>query len=104
MANVPRKLQHRNELHLRGILARDPETRKTSSGKLVANVTVATTYENRTECHRCVLWEEQAERLSDAFHKRDYIALAGRLQTRSWEQDGVKRYTSEVEVSKLSDD
>jgi single-strand DNA-binding protein len=103
MGNVAQKQKHCNEVHLRGILARDPELRKTASGKLVANVTVATTYETRTEFTRCVFWEEQAERLSDAFHKGDFISLHGRLQTRSWDADGTKRYTTEVVVWKFSD-
>lgn len=103
MGNVPQKQKHCNEVHLRGILARDPELRKTASGKLVANVTVATTYETRTEFHKCVFWEELAERLSDAFHKGDFISLHGRLQTRSWDADGIKRYTTEVVVWNFSD-
>jgi single-strand DNA-binding protein len=98
---MPQK--HCNEVHLRGILARDPETHKTASGKLVANVTVATKYETRTEFHKCVFWEELAERLSDAFHKGDFISLHGRLQTRSWDDKGTKRYTTEVVVWNFSD-
>jgi single-strand DNA-binding protein len=94
---------HKNEVHLRGILARNPELRKTASGKLVANVTVATTYETRTEFTRCVFWEQHAERLSDAFHNGDFIALHGRLQTRSWDADGTKRYVTEVVVWNFSD-
>jgi single-strand DNA-binding protein len=96
-------MKHKNEVHLAGVLARDPEIRKTASGKLVANVTVATTYETRTEFHKCVFWEEQAGRLSDAFHKGDFISLHGRLQTRSWEADGTKRYSTEVIVWNFSD-
>jgi single-strand DNA-binding protein len=104
MGNVPQRQKHCNEVHLAGVLARDPETRKTASGKLVANVTVATKYETRTEFHKCVFWEEQAARLSDAFHKGDFISLHGRLQTRSWETDGTKRYTTEVVVWNFSSD
>jgi single-strand DNA-binding protein len=96
-------MKHKNEVHLAGVLACDPETYKTVSGKLVAKVTVATKYENRTEYHKCVFWEEHAERLSDAFHKGDSISLHGRLQTRSWEADGIKRYTTEVVVWNFSD-
>lgn len=103
MEKVAQKQKHCNEVHLRGILARDPETRKTASGKLVANATVATTHEMRTEFHKCVFWEELAERLSDAFHKGDFISLHGRLQTRSWEADGIKRYSTEVIVWNFSD-
>src|SRR6266576_4919490 len=72
---------HKNEVHLAGVLARDPELRYTTSGKLVANFTVATTYEKHTEYHRCTAWEDKAEKLAENFHKGDYIKLCGRLQT-----------------------
>jgi len=72
--------QHRNEVHLRGVLVRDPEIRYTPSGKPVANFTVLTTYEKRTEYHRCVAWE-----------------------TRSCEKNGEKRYVTEVIAWNLSD-
>ena len=94
---------HKNEVHLAGLLARDPELRYTTSGKAVANFTVATTYEKHNEFHRCTAWEEKAERLMEKFKKGSYIKLAGRLQTRSWEQNGAKRYSTEVVVWNFSD-
>jgi single-strand DNA-binding protein len=96
---------HKNEVHLAGVLARDPEVRYTASGKAVASFTVATTYEKHTEYHRCSCWEKQAERLSEQFHKGDFIKLAGRLQTRSWDdkETGKKRYTTEIVVWNFSD-
>ena len=98
MGNVSHKQQHRNEVHLRGILAKDPEIRYTASGKTVANFTVTTTYEKHTEYHRCVAWEEHAEKLGEKFHKGDYIRVCGRLQNRSWEdkQTGQKKYVTEI--------
>lgn len=89
--------QHKNEVHLAGFLARDPEIRYTPSGKAVANFTVATTYEKHTEYHRCVAWEEKAEKLQ-GFKKGSFVSLAGRLQTRSWDdkQSGQKKYMTEV--------
>ncbi len=98
-----KNIAHKNEVHLAGVLARDPELRYTTSGKPVANFTVATTYEKRTEFHRCTAWEKQAERLGESFHKGDFIKLAGRLQTRSYEKDGHKKYITEVIVWNLSD-
>ena len=94
---------HKNEVHLAGVLARDPEVRYTASGKTVANFTVATTYEKRTEYHRCTAWEKQAERIGEHFKKGSFIALAGRLQTRSYEKDGQKRYITEVIAYSVSD-
>jgi single-strand DNA-binding protein len=96
---------HKNEVHLAGVLARDPEVRYTASGKAVASFTVATTYEKHTEYHRCTAWEKQAETLGEHFHKGDFIKLAGRLHTRSWDdkQSGQKKYVTEVVVWNLSD-
>jgi len=94
---------HKNEVHLAGVLAKDPEIRHTSSGKAVATVTVATTYEKHTEYHRVTAWEKQAEKLGEHFHKGDYIKIAWRLQTRSYEKDGAKRYITEVIAWNLSD-
>jgi single-strand DNA-binding protein len=88
--------QHRNEVHLRGVLARDPEIRYTRNGKAVASFTVATTYEKRTEYHRCTAWEDVAERLGEHFKKDNFISLSGRLQTRSYDKNGEKRYVTEV--------
>jgi len=95
--------QHRNEVHLRGLLVRDPEIRYTASGKPVANFTVLTAYEKRTEYHRCTAWEKVAEILGERFKKGSFIALAGRLQTRSYEKSGEKRYVTEVIAWNVSD-
>jgi len=96
---------HKNEVHLAGVLARDPEIRYTTSGKAVANFTVVTTHEKKSEYHRCTAWENQAERLAEKFRKDSYIKLAGRLQTRSWDdkQSGQKKYVTEVVVWNLCD-
>jgi single-strand DNA-binding protein len=95
--------KHKNEVHLTGVLARDPEVRYTMSGKAVANFNVATIYEKSTEHHRCTAWEKQAERLGEHFHKGDFIQVVGRLQTRSYEKYGAKKYVTEVVIWNLSD-
>src|SRR5438067_12507544 len=95
--------KHKNEVHIAGVLAGDPERRYTTSGKAVCNFTVATKHQNSTEYHRCVAWEDHAERVAANFKKGSFVALAGRLQTRSWEQGGVKRYTTEVIAWSISD-
>jgi len=92
-----------NEVTLLGNLGSDPEVRTTPSGKSVANVSLATTYkmkggEDQTEWHRLVLWEPMA--LWD-LKKGDTLYIKGRLQTRQWEKDGTKMYTTEVVVSDL---
>jgi single-strand DNA-binding protein len=88
---------HQNEVHLAGILAREPDIRNTASGKTVANLTVATTYQGATEYHRCVAWEHQAEKAA-GLTKGDFVRVVGRLRTRSWDDPGTnsKRYTTEI--------
>jgi single-strand DNA-binding protein len=97
--------QHRNEVRLAGVLTRDPEIRYTPSGKPVANFTVATTCGKSTDYHRCVAWEEQAEKLRENFKKGNFIHVAGRLQTRSWNDkgSGQKKYITEVIAWGISD-
>ena len=102
--NPPHNL-HKNEVHLAGVLARDPESKYTPTGKLVANFTIATTYEKHTEYHRCQAWEKVAERVTEKFKKGSYIKLVGRLQTRSWDDKatGLKKYMTEVVAWNISD-
>lgn len=94
--------KHRNEVHIAGVLAREPEVRYTHTGKSVCSFSVKTTYEKRSEYHRCVAWENQAEQLK-RFHEGDFIKLCGRLQTRSYDKDGRKVYVTEVIAWNLSD-
>jgi single-strand DNA-binding protein len=95
--------KHLNEVHLAGILARDPELKYTTSGKAVANFTVQTTYEDRNEFHRCTAWEQQAERLKELFRKGSFIKLCGRIQTRNYMKDNRKVYVTEIIVWNFSD-
>jgi single-strand DNA-binding protein len=105
MSNIPSQTAnvHKNEVHLAGVLTRDPLIKYTPSGKPVANFTLATTYKQYTEYTRCAAWEQLAEILADK-HKGDFIKLVGRLQTRNWDdkQSGQKRYTTEVVAFTLS--
>ena len=102
-ASKPATHKHLNEVHLHGILARDPELKYTSSGKAVCNFTVQTTHEKYSEFHRCTVWEQQAERLGECFHKGDYIQLCGRVQTRSYVKNEQKVYVTEIIVWNFSD-
>jgi single-strand DNA-binding protein len=94
--------KHRNEVHLAGVLAQDPTIRHTQTGKAVASVNVATTYEKRTEYHRVTCWEQLASKV-ERFKKGSYIQVVGRLQTRSYEKDGQKHWITEVVAWTISD-
>lgn len=98
-----------NHVVLIGRLCKDPELRYTPSGKAVANARLAvdrgTTNpqgEKETDFIDLVLWEKRAETMANYKRKGDLIAVAGRLQMRSYEtRDGQKREKAEVVVAEL---
>lgn len=96
---------HRNEVHLHGVLVTEPEIRCTPSGDALGRVTVLTAHDQHKDYHKIVAWKEQAEKLREHFHKGDYIKIAGRLQTRSWDDktSRQKKYITEVVVWNFSD-
>ena len=87
-----------------GRLTRDPELRRTGSGKPVASFTVAVDrdfapdgQEKETDFIDCVAWQGTAEFVEKYFKKGSMIALKGRLQMRNWtDKDGNKRRTAEI--------
>ena len=95
-----------NKVILVGRLGKDPEVRHLENGATVANFSLATseTYKDRqtgerreqTEWHNVVLWRGLAEVAEKYVKKGDMIYVEGKLRTRSWEKDGVTRYTTEV--------
>ena len=97
-----------NKVILIGNLGGDPDTRYLPSGNAVTNITLATTdswkdrntgqQQERTEWHRVVFFGKLAEIAGQYLRKGSKIYVEGRLQTREWEKDGVKRYTTEVVV------
>lgn len=97
-----------NKVILIGNLGRDPEIRYLPSGSAVAHLAVVTsekwrdkqTGENRekTEWHRVVLFGKLADIASGYLCKGSQVYIEGQLQTREWDDNGVKRYTTEVVV------
>ena len=98
-----------NKVIVIGRLGRDPEVRYTPDGTAVANFSVATSDEwrdkesgekrERTEWHRIVAWRRLGEICGEYLSKGRQVYVEGKLQTRSWEQDGVTRYTTEIIAS-----
>lgn len=95
-----------NKVILVGRLGKDPEVRNLENGAVVANFTMATseTYKDRvtgekkeiTDWHNIVLWRGLAEISQKYLHKGDMVYIEGKMRTRSWEKEGVTRYTTEV--------
>lgn len=99
-----------NKVILVGNLGRDAEVRLTPSGQSVASFSIATTEnwtgkdgqkQEQTEWHRIVLWGKPAETLQPYLTKGKQIYLEGRLQTRQWEKEGQKHYTTEIKADKV---
>ncbi|MBU0792293.1 MAG: single-stranded DNA-binding protein [Gammaproteobacteria bacterium] len=97
-----------NKVILIGNCGGDPETRFMPNGNAVTNITLATTDSwkdkqtgqpaEKTEWHRVVLFGKVAEIAGEYLRKGSQCYIEGRLQTREWDKDGVKRYTTEVVV------
>ena len=92
-----------NHIVIMGRLTRDPELRRTGSGKAVASFTVAVDRDfsqgdqKETDFIDCVAWNKTGEFVDKYFFKGSMIVVAGRLQIRSWnDKDGNKRRTAEV--------
>src|SRR5690606_35125656 len=57
--------------------------------------------QERTEWHRVVFYQRLAEIVAEYVRKGSKLYVEGRLQTRSWEQDGVKRYATEIIANEM---
>ncbi|WPC04599.1 single-stranded DNA-binding protein [Pseudomonas benzenivorans] len=97
-----------NKVILVGTCGQDPETRYLPSGNAVTNLSLATSEQwtdkqtgqkvEKTEWHRVALFGKVAEIAGEYLRKGSQVYIEGKLQTREWEKDGVKRYTTEVIV------
>ena len=90
-------------------------TRTMPSGDAVTNVSLATTeswrdretgeMKERTEWHRLSFKNRGNYHLgriaSEALNKGDKIFAEGSNRTREWEKDGIKRYTTEIEIAEF---
>ena len=100
-----------NKVILIGNLGSDPEIRYMPNGEAVATLSIATTEtwkdkntgqpQERTEWHRLVFYRKLAEIVGEWLKKGAKIYVEGRLQTRQWEKDGVKHYTTEIIVAEM---
>ena len=94
-----------NKVILYGNLTRDPELKALPGGQTVASFSVATnrTFKNKegvqqdqTEYHNVVAFGRTADIIGQYIKKGRAIFVEGRLQTRSWDKEGVKQYRTEV--------
>lgn len=95
-----------NVVSIIGRLGRDPESRKTGSGKSVANFTIAVDdgfgERKKTSWIPVVAWEKTAELAEQYLAKGSQVAVEGRLQQRSWQdKDGNNRSVLEIVANRL---
>jgi single-strand DNA-binding protein len=91
-----------NKVLLAGRLTRDPEMRALASGKHVTQFSVATTEyagngKERPEYHNIVTWDRLAEICGRYLGKGQQVAIEGRIQTRTWDDDkGLRHWKTEI--------
>ncbi len=92
-----------NKVVLIGHLTKDPDLRYTQSGVAVATFFLAVNRnftnsqgEREADFIPIQVWRKQAENCAKYLSKGRLVAVSGRIQTRSYEQDGQRRYTWEV--------
>jgi single-strand DNA-binding protein len=104
-----------NKVTLIGNLGSDPEIRSTPGGGRVAQFSLATSRtwndahggkQEKTEWHRCVVWNSKASQLADIVEryvkKGDKLYIEGRIEYRQWQdKDGQTRYSTEINVREL---
>lgn len=97
-----------NKVILVGTCGQDPEVRHLPNGNAVTNLSLATSEQwtdktsgqkvEKTEWHRVSLFGKVAEIAGEYCRKGSQVYIEGKLQTREWEKDGIKRYTTEILV------
>lgn len=94
-----------NKAMIIGNLTRDPELKSLPSGIKVCNFSVATNRvwndkdkgrQEATDYHNVVVFGRQAENVAQYMKKGSSILVEGRMQTRSWDADGGKKYRTEI--------
>jgi len=97
-----------NKVILVGTCGQDPEVRFLPNGNAVTNLSLATSEQwtdkqtgqkvENTEWHRVSLFGKVAEIAGEYLRKGSQVYIEGKLRTREWEKDGIKRYTTEIIV------
>ena len=93
-----------NKVFLIGRLTRDPELRYTGSNTAVASFSLAVNRnftnangEREADFINIVVWRKQAENVKNYLSQGSQVAIDGRIQTRSYDdQNGQRRYVTEV--------
>jgi len=99
-----------NKAIILGNLTRDPEMRSMPSGASVTSFSLATNRvwkdkdgnkQESTDYHNIVVFGRQAETSAQYLKKGQSVLVEGRIQTRSWEAEGVKKYRTEIAADRV---
>ena len=99
-----------NKVMLLGNLGADPELKMTQGGQAVLKLRLATTEtyldrnqtrQERTEWHSVTLWGKRGEALAKFLTKGERIFVEGSLRTSSYEKNGEKRYSTEINATNV---
>ncbi len=100
-----------NKAIIVGTLGQDPDVKHTASGSSVVNISVATNESwkdktsgeqvEKTEWHRIVIFGKLAEIAAQYLKKGSQAYFEGKIQTRTWEKEGVKMYTTEIVANEM---
>lgn len=98
-----------NQVVLVGRLTTDPTCSSLENGKkrTTINLAVSRSYKNTdgtydTDFINCILWNGIAENTCEYCKKGDIVGIKGRLQTSSYEKDGITKYVTDVIVEKVT--
>lgn len=95
-----------NRVYLIGNVGKDAELKYTGAGVAVATLTLATSeswkdgesVKESTTWHNIVAWRKTAELMGEYVKKGARLFVEGKIQNRSYDKDGEKRYVSEIVV------
>jgi single-strand DNA-binding protein len=99
-----------NKVMLLGNLGADPELKMTQGGQSVLKLRLATTEtyldknqtrQEKTEWHSVTLWGKRGEALAKFLTKGERIFVEGSLRTSSYEKNGEKRYSTEINATNI---
>jgi len=97
-----------NEAKLFGRLGKDPEIKAIPNGTMVCNFSIATsekwkdkagTKQEKATWHNIVVWGKSGEAAHTILKKGSLVLISGKIENRSYDKDGEKRFISEVVVN-----
>lgn len=100
-----------NKVMLIGNVGKDPEVTNFDGGGKVAKFTLATSEKytdksgnktEKTEWHNVVAWGQLADLVEKYVVKGKLLYVEGQIRNRSWEQDGIKKFATDINITSLN--